>query len=136
MIFLRIIPDSDSALDVATREFLRIASETPPASDMSVQEAIEQASRGECYIYAALNPEPIGVLVLKAYDVPTGRTLNVIMLGGKNIWEWKDDAKAHVLHVMRQVGANSLCIVGRAGWARIFPELVPIGMFYTLHVDQ
>lgn len=136
MIFIRTIPDSDSPLDEATRSFLRVASETPPISDMSVEDAIDQASRGECYIYTALDPEPVGAMVLKSFDVPTGITLNVVLLGGTDIMRWKEDAKRQVLKVMRQIDANSLCIVGRAGWARVFPELIPVGMVYTLPADR
>lgn len=130
--FLRVIPDSDSEIDVATREFLRIASETPPASDMTVELAIEQAYKNECYIFAAFGKEVIGAMVLKPYHTEEGIVLNIVLLGGKNIMHWKDEAKAKVVEVMKQIDASSLYIVGRYGWLKIFPELELIGAIYKL----
>lgn len=126
--FLRIIPDSDSDLDIATREFLRIASETPPTSEFTVAMALEQALSGECLIYAVINPESIGALVLKV----EGESLTVLLLGGENIKSWRDDAKAHVLKVMKQLGSKHLVIIGRIGWLKIFPELDFVAVIYAL----
>lgn len=134
--FLRVIPDSDSAVDVATREFLRIASETPPASDMTVTACIDQAYRDECYIFTAYDKEPIGSMVLKPYHSQDGIVLNIVLLGGKDIMHWKDGAKAQVMKVMKQINATALYIVGRYGWLRIFPELELIGAIYKLVPDN
>lgn len=132
MIFLRIIPDGGSDIDIATRKYLRIASEMPPASDMTVEAAIEQSYRNECYIFAAFDKEVIGAMALKAYYTEEGLVLNVVLLGGENIMQWKNAAKVKVVEVMKQIGASSLYIVGRYGWLKIFPELELIGAIYKL----
>lgn len=134
--FLRVIPNSDSDLDIATREFIKIASETPPVSDFTFRDAMEQALIGECFIYTAMDDKPLFSMVLKPYETTSGKTLNVVLIGGGDVKPWKKQTKEHVVKIMKSVGAKNLCIVGRMAWARVFPELKEIGTIFVYDPDN
>jgi hypothetical protein len=117
--YIKIIPDSDSDLDVATLGFLQLAIETPPVSNMSLEEIIAEAYSGEYLIYAIIAPEPCGCIVFKKF----GDVLNIVLLGGDNIKIWEDDTKRFCVQKMRELACKNIIIIGRLGWVKYWPEL-------------
>lgn len=80
-----------------------------------------RAGKGEIYIWN------LGAMYLEI--LPEIICLSV--LGGENMKEWKDEISTFIKKIMREKNIKQLCILGRAGWHKIFKELKPIGTFYS-----
>lgn len=130
MIFARIIPDSDEPEDVIARAFIEEAGKEPHTCNMTLQEMIEQSYEQKCFIYLAIMEKPVGVMVLKPF--PEEGTLNAVLLGGDKMLEHKNEVMAHAVKMMKKLQANSLIVIGRKGWAKVYPELEFQGIIYSL----
>ena len=60
----------------------------------------------------------VGVTELNYFDATDKLSCVIILLGGANIEEWRDQCLAEVESWAIDQGANEICIKGRPGWAR------------------
>ena len=60
----------------------------------------------------------VGVTELNYFDATDKLSCVIILLGGANIEEWRDQCLAEVESWAIDQGADEICIKGRLGWAR------------------
>lgn len=78
-------------------------------------------------VYIIKRDKIIGCLYLEFHpDI-----MNITLLGGDNIREWRDDLVDFLIGLMRKKKLSHICVLGRNGWGGLFKELQPIGMLYV-----
>lgn len=68
-----------------------------------------------------------GAMVLE-YDEDL---MNVLLLGGENIQDWKESLWDFGIKIMEEKGLNILSVIGRYGWRGLFDKMRPSAILYT-----
>lgn len=95
-----------------------------------VGRAMEQAkaAQGEVYI-ASKNGEIFGAFFKNFRTLDDKRVvMNIPLLGGAELWLWRNDLKEFLIQKANEIKANEFTILGRKGWSKLFPEFEEIGV--------
>ena len=60
------------------------------------------------------------------------KIVNILCLGGEDFFQWKQPLNDALTEYARKMGCNIITAMGRRGWEKLWPEVVPSGkaMFY------
>lgn len=58
--------------------------------------------------------------------------LNIVLLGVDNLKDHNREVYDFFIGLMKERDSKLLCVIGRPGWDRLFPELINQGTLYTL----
>lgn len=132
MATFHLIPsDCVDFLPLESLELLEKSCKRTPANVLSVQEILTRAKLGMGSIYLVKEAHKLlGIIYLAIFPTEDGGVLNIIMLGAKNLLEWKDDLREFVRKLMINNNIKDLCVETRDGWGKLFPELKPVGTIY------
>lgn len=105
--------------------YLQKAIEKNPLSgDPTIWDILDDCRKGDGEIYTFSK----GAFYLEYHP----KLINVALLGGDDIDEWKNEFSAFVKNIMKKKNIKHLSVIGRSAWHKIFKELKPIGMFYIM----
>jgi len=107
------------------RPFLENAVRRTPSPDKTLDETL---AGGDVYLVSG--DEPVGATYIEYTDIGYGQMMNIVLLGGEKIHEWRADYAKFIRELMGQKNVRYLMVVGRSGWDSIFRELKPIGTVY------
>lgn len=89
---------------------------------------------GEVYIVKN-SSEVMGILYLIIQYTDLGKILNIPMLGGKKLKEWKEDLRGFIRKIMMDNQVEQLIIItNRMAWSKFFPELKQTDAIYSAKV--
>lgn len=88
----------------------------------SLWDILEDCRNGEGEIYTFYK----GVCYLEFHP----NLMNLAVLGGDDIKEWKQEFSDFIKRLMKERGIQYLSIIGRESWGRVFKELKPLATFY------
>lgn len=79
----------------------------------------ERVMKGEMTLYLVCDSSgPIAAYILKFQDMPKGRVLEVMLLGGIHMETWFLKAQAHIDSVAKKAACLAVVATGRRGWER------------------
>lgn len=94
----------------------------------SVAEAVV-TGQGQLYSVSSFN-ELYGIFLVSMVPRANQKDLlNVVLLGGDKIMEWKDALWNFILSMMEDSNSD-LAFISRKGWEKVFPELQVVGSAY------
>lgn len=110
----------------SAQPFLQSALEHTPGESESLSEVL-----GDGDVFVICSDRILGATYIEYVDMPPyGLMLNIILLAGENLEEWRVDYADFIRGLMRQRGIKHLLVLGRRGWHRLFSELSPLGTLY------
>lgn len=130
----RIEPEAIDYLPYEAMEYLRMA-ESHSCGDLSVEDACQMARQGISQIFIVTDNELLACFCAVYGQGRNGRILDIALLGGKNARKWKSQVREFCINLAKSECCTQLMIIGRKGWGKIFTELQPIGMVYSLKID-
>lgn len=108
--------------------YLSKAIEKTPGNDSNLWQILDKARRNEGSIILIKSEKILGALYLEVYP----NILNVVLLSGDHVNDWKEGLTDYLLNLMKERGIGNVCVIGRQGWNKIFTRLKPVGMLYVL----
>lgn len=87
---------------------------------------MEEILSGDGQFYLVKYSELIGAIYLEW----TPGSLNIVLLGGDNIKEWRNEMHDFCVKLIRERGISTIMFMGRYGLGKIFPQFKSIGMVY------
>lgn len=115
---------SPDSISFQSLSFLKKAIEKNPLpDDPEIWDILEDARNGKGEIYTWNK----GAMYLEIYP----EIVNVMLMGGEDISEWRDEVVSFLKNLMKERGIKNLSILGRGAWHKIAPDLKLIGTFYT-----
>ncbi len=120
-----ILTDPDD-LPLEALNYLQKAIDKAQKSDVKLSNILDEARKGEGSIFVIKSDKIVGALYVQVFS----KVLNVVLLGGDNIKDWKDDYSAFIKKTLKEYNLSHLCIIGRNGWGKVFKELKPLGTIY------
>lgn len=131
--FHRVLPENVRFLPKTFTDFLQLAVDKSPTSDLSVEDAIAYAEVGAGDIIAVTEGgKPIGCAFFMYGKSKDGPILDVALLGGKGVIKRKEQFKEYTINKAKSIGCAAIWVMGREGWKDIFPDLKQIGVIYAL----
>jgi len=94
----------------------------PLPDDPTIWDILDDCANGEGEIYTWSK----GAVYIETYP----DLLNVALLGGDDVNEWKGEFVKFIRNLLKEKGIKHVSVLGRQGWSRIFKELKPIGTLY------
>lgn len=73
--------------------------------------------------YDAQKERLYGAVITEIITYPRAKIANVMLLGGNNIKEWKDEMGSAIESFARTEGCYALQASGRKGWQNLFPDM-------------
>jgi hypothetical protein len=88
--------------------------------EITEEDVYYQAIQGQKQLWIISNDKykPVGACITEMADYPRKRVVRILMLGGQGLRQWSDDLQAKIEEWAIQIGAKSIEVVGRKGWAR------------------
>lgn len=108
--------------------YLQKAIDKTPGNDSNLREILEKARRNEGAVILIKSEKLLGAMYLELFP----DLLNIVLLAGDNINDWKNALTDYLLNLAKERGINHGCVIGRQGWHKIFKNMKPIGMLYVL----
>lgn len=65
----------------------------------------------------------VGAVVTEVVEYPKAKVVNVILLGGNKIRDWKNDMGAAIENFANNEDCYALQSMGRTGWQALFPDM-------------
>lgn len=107
-------------------------------SDQALEYLIKSHKRGfvtenfidvliDSEIYCFYDGDLKGVLALDFHE----NIMNVSLFGGCDFQSWKNYFWDWLMKTMKDRNLDHMCVIGREGWGKIFPELKPKAVLYT-----
>jgi hypothetical protein len=106
--------------------YLSRAIKRTPNPDKTLDEIL---GSGDAYLIFH-NDILVGATYIEIVDIGYGAMINVILLAGDFISVWRDGFANEMRRMGRERNIKHLCIVGRFGWDKIFPELKYYGSIF------
>lgn len=121
------LTDPDS-LPFEALTWLKVSVNKTPDNDTNLFEIMDRARQGEGSFYLVKSDDiPVGAIYLEWLPW----CLNIVLLGGDYIKDWRSEFHDFCVRLMRERGIKTLMFIGRYGMGKVFPELKSIGMLYT-----
>lgn len=121
------------ALPDKALEFISSACAHTQLSFMTPEQTISQARQGKCSIYLVYKTKEyspkfatidlVGCLTLSLRDTGKDLFLELPLMGGENLREWRDDLVDFLFRKAEQHKCTRFSMIGRRGFERLFPEL-------------
>lgn len=125
--FVEYHPDQ---LPLEAISYLESALHHTPDNDLTIEDILSQAINGEGSIIVIKNSEIVGCTYIQLFpDV-----MSIVLLAGKDISEWKQDAQDFYIDLMKKNNIKNLIVVGRKGWGNIFKVLKTKGTLYSMEI--
>lgn len=121
-----ILTDPDE-LSLQALEWLSVSVNKTPNGDTPLSEILERGRKGEGQFYLVRSDKPIGAIYLEWLPW----ALNIVLLGGDYIKDWRDEFHDFCVRLLRERGIKTVIFVGRYGMGKIFPQLKSLGMLYV-----
>ena len=112
--------------NVQARPFLDAALQRTPSNGQTIEQVL---NGGDVYLIHT-DEEAIGATYIEYQDIGYGPMINVVLLSGNKIHEWRNDYSDFIRELAEKNKTKYVCVIGRNGWHRIFDELTPIGTIY------
>lgn len=123
-----ILTDPDD-LPFQCLKWLQISLDKTPGNTTLLSEAL--GGNGLFYVVRNLN-EDISYHVGVIYLEWSPGALNIVLLGGDNIKEWRNEMHDFCVSLIREKGIKTIMFMGRYGLGKIFPQFKAVGMVYVL----
>lgn len=129
-------PNQVSSLPLIARQFLEAAVASTPLGDLSAIDVLAEAKAGEGLLYLiCVDGQILGITYIVFGDGINGKLMNIVMLGGAQIVAWKDAYHDYMIELARMQKCKEICIMGRDGLGRLFPDLQRVGSIFTLPIQ-
>lgn len=76
----------------------------------------------------------MGAVYMVIQQTDMGKILNIPLLGGRRLVEWKDELRTFVRQIMMQHVIDQLVVISGRAWWRFFPELKEDSVIFTARV--
>lgn len=117
-------------LSIQSREFLTSA-QNAIQGYFTLDMAISEAAAGIGLFYDVLLGDVlVGSLFIDFRVLHLGKTMQLALLGGTRLADWRHDLVSFLYRLARNNKADEFTIFGRPGWGRLFPELNPVGCIF------
>lgn len=130
-----VIPECVDYLPKEAADFLEAATKQS-GGDLTITDALAFAKQGIAEVYLIFTKqELLGAMCIVYGKGIHGKILDVALLGGRRLREWRSEVKDYVIDLAKQRQCRQVIIIGRDGWGKIFPILKPIGTVYALDIQ-
>lgn len=104
---------------------------------LTPEDTIEQARRGRTSIYIVIEQDQIiGCFTLSLRPSSNDLYLELPLLGGERIREWRDQLVEFILALGAKHSCTKFVMIGRKGFDRIFPELTLLTCVYGRNLTE
>jgi|SRR6185369_7467479 len=122
--FRQFLPECMDFLPLEAELMIRRAVRRTPCNILGEDEVLERVKLGLGSLYLVKdNHKLIGIVHLFWFIGVKEKILNIELVGGNGIHNWKDELRKFIRQLMTHNNVKLLIINGRKGWGKIFPEL-------------
>lgn len=128
------------------KEFLYDACQRTQLSVITLEETIEQASKGKCSIYLVYKTKEhspkfasidlVGCLTLSLRETERDLFLELPLMGGEDLRSWRDDLVDFLFQKAEQHKCTRFTMIGRKGFERLFPEMKLLCCVYGRNLTE
>ena len=107
------------------------------AGELLIEDVYERLQSQQMHLLLALDGQKIlAAFVTEVVNYPRKRALRIVLAGGETPERWKHQLR-EILHIgAKAIGATSVEVFGRPGWARIWKGDPCIRHVYTVIVED
>jgi hypothetical protein len=107
------------------------------AGELLLEDVYSRLQSQHMHLLLALDGQEIlAAFVTEVVNYPRKRALRIVLAGGKSPERWKHQLR-EILHIgAKAIGATSVEVFGRPGWARIWKGDPHIRHMYTVIVED
>ena len=96
----------------------------------SSKHALDAAKAGAGMLFKAQENGILGCFYISFRQYPVGRVMSVILLGGRDFESWGVQLHEFLTALALKNGAVEFTMMGRKGWAKIFPDFEHLACIY------
>lgn len=102
----------------------------------SEEDILECIKTGEMQAHVYDNNGIKMASITEIRQFPRNRVLSILFAGGTHIEGWKDTIKQYFEDFAKLNHCDEMQVIGRLGWARIFPETRTAWAIYRHRIDK
>lgn len=133
---IQISPITPECLDYLPAQAVKYleAAANDGCGDLTAEDAILQAKDGLAEIYLIHDVQLVGACCVMYGNGTQGKILDVALMGGDNVLKYRKELRDYFIDLARKNGCKKLCVIGREGWIKVFPDLQDMGTVYMMDV--